>query len=301
MTAPPSADASTFLPDAWHITVTVPARAGPAMEAALDPDGMAVSVLELDDGRTQRVEAWADCAPDRTELEVRVAVAAAAMGIAVPTIAIDRVDGQDWFEASRRAFPPLGIGRFWVHGSHVAAPPGRIPLCIDANLAFGTGDHPTTAGCLLALEALAKGRRAARVLDMGTGTAILAMAAARLWPGVRCLGIDIDPVSVRVARANLHANHLHTRVQVAAGNGFATPAVRRSAPYDVITANILAQPLRAMAVDLVRGLAPAGVAILSGLMVHQEAGVLAAYRHAGLSLRHRRRIGVWSTLTLARG
>ncbi|MCB9959467.1 MAG: 50S ribosomal protein L11 methyltransferase [Rhodospirillaceae bacterium] len=297
LTAAPASDPLT--PDAWHVAVTVPAAAAAAMEAALDPDGIAVSVLELEDNGPHRVEAWSDTPPDEAALAARVAVAAAAAGIAPPPLQIERVAGRDWAEASRRAFPPVVLGRFVVHGSHAAPPPGKIALQIDANLAFGTGEHPTTAGCLAALEDLAKRRQVTRALDMGTGTAILAMGISRLWPGAACLGVDIDAKSVAVARSNLADNRLDRRIRLVAGDGFATPAVRRAAPFDLIVANILAGPLSAMASDLAAALAPGGTAILSGIMAHQQARVLAAYRQAGLRLVRRRLRGVWATLELA--
>ena len=292
------APADPLAPTVWHVAVTVPHGAEAAVEAALDPDGIAVSVRELDQTRLSCVETWLEAEPDRALLTVRLAVAAAAAGIDLPALQIRKVEGRDWLEATRKAFPPLPIGRFVVHGSHAAPPPpGRIGLRIDANLAFGTGEHPTTEGCLRALENLARRHRVHHVLDMGTGTGILAMAAARLWPADG-LAVDVDPGSVAVARVNLRANGLHRRVRAVCGNGFAAPVVRRAAPFDLITANILARPLAAMAPALARALAPGGYAVLSGLTVAQEPAILAVYRAHGLHLAARCRLGVWSTLVL---
>ena len=292
------AAADPLAPIVWHVAVTVPHGAEAAVEAALDPDGVAVSVRELDQTRLSCVETWLEAEPDRALLTGRLAVAAAAAGIDLPGLQIRKVEGRDWLEATRSAFPPLPIGRFVVHGSHATPPPpGRIGLRIDANLAFGTGEHPTTEGCLRALEDLAKRHRVCRMLDMGTGTGVLAMAAVQLWPA-EGLAVDVDPGSVAVARVNLRANGLHRRVRAVCGNGFATPAVRRAAPFDLITANILARPLAAMASALARALAPGGYAVLSGLTVAQEPAILAVYRTHGLRLAARRRLGVWSTLVL---
>ena len=294
------APADPLAPSVWHVAVAVPRGTEAAAEAALDPDGIAVSVRELDRADLFCVETWMEAEPDLSTLTVRLAVAAAAAGVDPPAVRIRKVDGRDWLEATRRAFPPLPIGRFVVHGSHAEPPPpGRIGLRIDANLAFGTGEHPTTEGCLRALEDLARRHRVRRMLDMGGGTAVLAMAAARLWPA-RCLAVDIDPGSVSVARLNVLANGLHPRVRAVCGDGFATPAVRRTEPFDLITANILARPLAAMAPALARALAPRGHAVLSGLTGGQEPGILAIYRAHGLYLVTRRRLGVWSTLVLAR-
>jgi ribosomal protein L11 methyltransferase len=179
-------------------------------------------------------------------------------------------------------------------------PTGRIGLLIDAATAFGTGEHATTRGCLLALDAIARNRRMARVLDMGTGTGVLAIAAAKAWRR-RVVARDIDPESVRVAAHNARRNGVAHLVTVRRSAGYRDRLVARAAPYDLVLANILARPLSLMARDLGHVLGTGGIAVLSGLLPWQENMVLAAHRRQGLRLRQRIVIDGWSTLVLARG
>ncbi|MEQ9607155.1 MAG: 50S ribosomal protein L11 methyltransferase, partial [Kiloniellaceae bacterium] len=164
----------------------------------------------------------------------------------------------------------------------------------------GTGRHETTRGCLLALQDIAKRRQASVILDMGCGSGVLAMAAARLWP-CRVLGVDNDAPSIRVAQENLEANGVADAVTLLCGDGFRDARVRQAGPYDLILANILAEPLCRMAGDVKRHLAPGGLVILSGLLTTQERQVTARYRAAGLVLVTRYRLAEWSTLVLKRG
>jgi len=201
---------------------------------------------------------------------------------------------RDWLAENQCAFPPQRIGRFFIHGSHwqEPIPPAAIAVEIDAASAFGTGEHQSTRGCLLAFEALGRGRRFRRVRDIGTGSGILSIAAAKR---LHCevMASDLDPVSVRVARHHVRRNRVArlVRVERAAGAG-------RRGGYDLVFANILARPLMLMARDMARIVAPGGVTILSGLLRRQEAGVLAAYRAQRLVLSFRIVIDDWSTLVL---
>jgi len=207
----------------------------------------------------------------------------------------------DWLEETKRAFPPLWVGRFLVHGSHWQRPvrDGAIALEIDAASAFGTGEHPSTSGCLLALDGLARRRRFRAPLDIGTGSGILAIAAARRLAR-RVRASDIDAESVRVARHHVRRNGLAATVRVECAPGFRSRSLK-GRHYDLIFANILARPLAQMARDLSRAIAPGGIVILSGLLTRQEAYVLAAYRRCGLRLVRRITIGEWSTLILGSG
>ncbi|HVA13569.1 MAG TPA: 50S ribosomal protein L11 methyltransferase, partial [Stellaceae bacterium] len=197
--------------------------------------------------------------------------------------------------------PPLAVGRFFIHGSHFRAPipPGRLALEIDAATAFGTGEHATTRGCLTALDAMAP-RSVARILDMGTGTGILAMAAAKRWRR-RVVARDIDPESVRVAAHNARRNGVAGLIAVNRSTGYRERGVAGRQPYDLVLANILAKPLERMARDLGRVLAPGGVAVLSGLLESQASAVLAAHRLLRLRLKQRVVIDGWATLVLGRG
>lgn len=231
---------------------------------------------------------------------------------------IERVADADWVTLSQSGFAPVRAGRFVVHtGAHAAAVrPGDVGLAIDAGLAFGTGQHFTTRGCLLALDSLARhpgrfglarggGGRPAfrRIADLGTGTGVLALAAAKRWPRARIVASDIDPVAVDVARANISVNSVRTgrdagAVDLVVAAGAAHPRLR--GPFDLVTANILAGPLIAMAAPVVAALAPGGVLILAGLLRGQARRVAAAYVDRGCRLRAQMAHDEWPTLILQR-
>lgn len=205
----------------------------------------------------------------------------------------------DWAAQAARDFPSMRIGRFFVRGSHCTdpTPTSMIPLVIDASAAFGTGEHETTEGCLRVLQALHRRRRFTRLLDMGCGTAILALGMTQLWKKP-VLAIDNDPVAVRVARVQMRQNSASARVRAEVGNGYKHRIVRTRGRYDLIVANILARPLMKMARDARCHLAPGGMLVLSGLLTEQEAMVLTAHRLQGLYLHARLRLGKWSVLIL---
>jgi len=205
----------------------------------------------------------------------------------------------DWIKLSQEGLPPVRAGRFFVYGAHDKGkvPPGIIPIRIEAGLAFGTGHHETTALCLAALSDLAKRRRFANVLDLGCGTGVLAIGAAKLWKK-RVIASDIDAIAVEVTRENARANGEAPLIRAVTADGLGSPALAASAPYDLIVANILAGPLTRLAPDIARALARGGVLILSGLLRGQENLVLSFYRPHGLILRARRREGPWSALVL---
>ncbi|MGE3295638.1 MAG: 50S ribosomal protein L11 methyltransferase, partial [Geminicoccaceae bacterium] len=187
-----------------------------------------------------------------------------------------------------------------VHGSHArdAVPPGAVAIEIDAGLAFGSGEHATTQACLASLDRLARRRRFRRVLDVGCGSGVLAIAAAKCWPA-RVLAVDNDPIAVRVARENVALNGVAEHVRVELGEGYGHPFVRRLRPFDLVLANILADPLIELAPTLARHLAPAGHAVLSGLLDRQAEAVIAAHRREGLELVDRADQGPWAALVLA--
>lgn len=289
-----------------RFTVTVPEQAVPAFTAAFEATCEGVALFRAHDQGRPTADEWTiegllrDPA-NRPVLEGALALAAAAAGIDAPALAEDSVAAEGWLARTREAFPPQPIGRrFLIRGTHDATVtmPGRFALTIDAGLAFGSGEHATTQGCLMALERLPKPR--GMMADIGTGSGVLALAAAALWH-VRAVGVEIDPWAARVARENARLNRLHRLVTMVAGDGWHAPAIRRHAPYGLVTANILARPLCAMAADLARNLAPGGHAVLSGLLVEQARMVLAAHRRAGLVLAGRIDIGHWATLIVRKG
>jgi len=207
----------------------------------------------------------------------------------------------DWIKLSQQGLPPVRAGRFFVYGAHDAGtvPPGVIPIRIEAGMAFGTGHHETTSLCLGALSDLAKRRRYDNVLDLGCGTGLLAIGAAKLWRR-KVVASDIDPTAVEITRENAAANGESTLIHAVTADGLASPALAAKAPYDLIIANILASPLTQLAPSIAHSLAKGGALILSGLLTWQENLVLSFYRPFGLILRETRRDGPWTALVLER-
>jgi ribosomal protein L11 methyltransferase len=279
------------------VYVVVPALAVPAYEAAMAEACVAVGMFIADEAAgTWRVEGVKP-AGDSPELLAGLAMAELASGEAAELHRED-TDTEGWLARVYEGFPEQLIGRrFAVRGTHVAeaARRGRFTLLLDAGLAFGSGEHGSTRGCLRALEGVAY-RRPARILDMGCGSGILAMGAASLL-NRRVLAVDIDPWSVRVSRQNAALNGLSALMQCRLGNGWHAPAVRGRV-FDLVFANILARPLCLMARHLAAHLAPGGTAILAGLLDTQTQAVIAAHRRVGLRLERSLHEGNWTTLVL---
>jgi ribosomal protein L11 methyltransferase len=256
----------------------------------------AIAAFEGPDGRWAISMHFTE-APD--EASVRELVAVAAGCKPAEDITFDRLEAKDWVKATLEELVPVHAGRFIVHGQHDRAkvPPNKLGIEIEAALAFGTGHHGTTRGCLLLLDDVLKARRPRRVLDLGTGTGVLAIAAAKALRGP-VLASDIDPSSVRVAGDNARLNGAGNFVQAIHAAGFSAPQISAHAPFDLVLANILANPLRQMATPVARHLAPSGLVILSGLLPHQATGVIAAYRARGLVLKRHIQIEGWSSLLM---
>ncbi|WP_197915736.1 50S ribosomal protein L11 methyltransferase [Thiosulfatihalobacter marinus] len=280
-------------------TLETKARAGALGDAMerLRPEPTGVGVFEIEDGSgLWEVGGYFTESPD----EAGLAVLAAAFG--ARPFAVSELPETDWVAKVRRELAPVVAGRFFVHGSHDAdkVPATAEPLLIEAAMAFGTGHHGTTLGCLSALDRLASGGFVGRnVADIGCGTAVLAMGAARIWPGT-VLASDIDEVAVDVAEANVKANGLEGRVICLEAAGFGHPDLAARAPYDLVFANILKAPLVDLAPDMGASIAPGGHAILSGILNEQADEVVAAYDAAGFDIHTREEIGEWTTLTLTR-
>lgn len=264
----------------------------------LEPAPYGVGVFEIEDGSGDwEVAAYFMDRPD----DVALAVAGAAFG--AKGFVVSEIGDRDWVSEVRRELSPVRAGRFLVHGSHdrEAAADVRHALEIEAAMAFGTGHHGTTRGCLNALDRLARiGFQPRRVADIGCGTGVLAMAAASLWK-LRCVASDIDPVAVATARANFRANGLTFGGRLIRAAGFNAPGVREAGPYELIFANILARPLKRLAPEMARHTARGGVVILSGVLSEQRAGVEAVYKGNGFHRLWISRDGEWSTLVLRRG
>lgn len=266
----------------------------------LDPEPTGIGAFEMEDGSgLWEVGAYFEDAPD----DVALALLATAHG--ARPFAVSELPETDWVAQVRRELAPVEAGRFFVYGSHdadraAALSDDRIALLIEASMAFGTGHHGTTLGCLVALDRLvADGVVASHVADIGCGTAVLAMAAARVWD-IEVLAGDIDPVAVDVAAANLSANDLSDRVALFVAPGFEHDTCRAGMPFDLVFANILKGPLVELAPDMTGAVRPGGHAILSGILNEQAAAVCDAYAGAGFDVRRRDAFGDWTTLTLRR-
>lgn len=274
----------------WHVIITGPDRTMDDKAEELEP--LALSIFE--DGTDWRLEMWfAD--------EPALAHIAQAIGVDPASVTIQHVEQKDWVTLSQQARPAVHAGRFWLYGTHEEAKPPQatLPILMEAGLAFGTGHHGTTSGCLMALSnhAARKGRPF-NALDLGTGTGVLAIAMAKLWPGAPIMATDIDPVAIEVTRANAALNSCTGRMALQTAPGLNHPAITQRAPYDLIVANILAGPLIKMAGDIAGAMAYDGTLILSGLLRTQARAVQLAYRAEGLVLKDKIDKDEWSTLVL---
>jgi len=252
-----------------------------------------------------RLDAFFDEKPDRATTAQLVALVPSAAGSRPVS---ERVPEQDWVALSQAGLEPIRAGRFFVHTPQYrdAAPAGAVAIEIDAGRAFGTGQHETTTGCLMALDRLKRSGFVARnLIDVGTGTGLLAFAALRLWPQARATASDIDPVSIAVTRENAGVNAVAIgagpgRLELAVAAGLDHAKLRQRGPYDLIIANILAGPLIALAPTLAPALVPGGRLILAGLLERQAEAVARAYRREGLRPLFAIGRGEWPTLTLRR-
>ena len=300
---------------AWKTAVIIPAPAAMAFDGALSDalvdHGLVVSTVETTRDGPWRSEVYGEAAdasgPDaatRTLLGVAIAGAARHAGLATPAWDIEVLPDTDWVAENQRSFQPFRVGRFWVHPSHATepVPDDAIALRIDAGLAFGTGTHATTRGCLEAIGALDPAA-IANPVDVGTGSGILAIAMALAWRRP-ILGGDNDPDSITVARENAQLNGVADLCAFHLSEGLAAPPLASRAPYDLIVANILAGPLVGLAPDFARAAAARATLILSGLLVEQADEVLAAYRAQGFALSrgidHEAGGADWRTLVLTR-
>jgi ribosomal protein L11 methyltransferase len=263
-------------------------------------DNFAVSLTDIGAARW-RLAIYFGAAADNDA--VRALVAAAGGDAAAKTLRFERVAAKDWVRESIAALAPVVAGRLIVHGAHDrgGVAPNRIGIEIEAALAFGTGHHGTTRGCLLALDALckplSKQSRRQKILDLGTGSGVLAIAAARALRR-RVIATDIDAGALRVARGNARLNRAAPLIEIVKADGVAAARVRRRAPFDLVFANILLSPLLRLAAPLARLTAPGARIVLSGLLPTQANAALAAYR--GFALERRITLEGWTTLVLAR-
>jgi ribosomal protein L11 methyltransferase len=291
----PFAQSETY----WKVIFTVPAAGAGTAEEAFG-EALAVSGFETDEANhIWTFDILYEQKPDMDDIQRRLMVISALHNIPQPKPELLEMQQQDWLALVARDFPPMKIGRFYVHGSHVKETPprGSITIQVEAGAAFGSGEHGTTSCCLKALDWLSRQRQFSNILDMGCGSGILAIAAAKLWK-TQVLAADIDDVAVRVTKENVLINRVQQQVDAVVSDGYTGTRIIRQGPYDLIVANILARPLVALAPHLKRNLEKGGVAVLSGLLINQETMVRHAHQKQGLSLVRRFVSGEWCTLVL---
>jgi ribosomal protein L11 methyltransferase len=268
------------------------------LEESIEHPALAVSLFE-EPGGGWEVVAYYESEPDRDTIAATIEDLLAGSSSA---LTLEPVPGENWVAISQAGLPPVAAGRFLVHGSHDRAigRQRRNAIEIDAGEAFGTAHHATTLGCLLAIDRLTRQRRFKRILDLGCGSGVLAIAAARALPDATTTASDFDPEAVRVATENVRKNALAGRVGVVTSLGLAHPLLRRRAPFDLVIANILAEPLIDLAPRLARAVRPRGIVVLSGIIPSQAAAVLAAYGAAGFARIRTDWLNGWVTLTVFR-
>jgi ribosomal protein L11 methyltransferase len=289
----------------WRVTVPCTRAQGEAIAGSGDlfPDSTVPPVVVADEPDPANPDEWLlhayfETPPNEEEM-------ARLRQLASGEPLIEQLGEADWVTMSQAGLQPIRAGRFYVHTpTYRSVPPGTIPFEIDASLAFGTGQHATTSGCLDALDRLEReGKRFANIADIGTGTGLLAFAALSLWPQAKCIATDIDPVAIDVARDNAAINHVKLghgagEVLLLVADGMDSPLLVARASFDLIIANILAGPLIDLAPNFARSLLPGGTVILAGLLDTQGDAVARAYETGGLQLRDRGS-GEWPVLVLS--
>lgn len=268
-----------------------------------DATTQTLHVQDLDDEKSAMLELHYRTEPNKADIHARLSLMFSVHNLDnhhIQSIEFGEIEDKNWLLHVYQNFPPVTIGRFYIYGSHYEGdiPSDLIPLKIDAATAFGSGEHQTTKGCLLALQDLHdQGYDFKNILDMGCGSGILIIAAHKLWPEAKTTAVDIDPESVKVT--NFHANENQCEnIITAAGDGFNTPIVDENAPYDLILANILAKPLMGMAAQFEAVLGQGGFAILSGLLLRQSDDMIAEYQKHGIHYISENPIENWQALVL---
>jgi ribosomal protein L11 methyltransferase len=294
--------------DSWKLTLPCTRAEAEAIEvdmgalALLEPPPVLMSTEAVADDPLQwQLDAYFDHKPDAATI---MAIRALVPSATASTAMAERIAAADWVTLSQAGLEPLVAGRFHVATEPGEAPPGKRGFVIPAGRAFGTGHHETTAGCLIALDAMKRaGTRVDNMIDLGTGTGLLAFAALHLWPRCYATATDIDPISVEVTAENALANNVALgqqpgRLALDVADGTDAETVQRRAPYDLIVANILAGPLIALAPDIAAIAAPGARLVLAGLLATQAETVMRAYRRQGFRVTRRRDRGDWTILTL---
>ena len=285
----------------WTVAVEVPKEAVAIFDKALSPLAAAISSFKSPDAQIWRVEAFAISPPDAVALVGAVALAAELADIPEPDIRVVPLPVIDWVAENQKSFQPILAGRFFIHPTCYdgIVPTGSTSLAVDAGPAFGTGAHGSTFGCLLALDKISRTRPSGRILDLGCGTGILALAIAKRWRR-KVLAVDIDSDAITTCKINARLNKLSHLVRSQESAGVRRGPVARNAPYGLIVANILARPLIEMASDIRHQIRSGGIVVLSGFTEDQENDVRAAYRRKDYHLVRKEVADGWSTFVLRR-
>ena len=293
----------TFL---WRIEMRSPAGAVDGFEKALEPFCVAISTIAETDSDDPndfwRIEGFTGAEPDEKTITLAINKAARKLNIAPPAPNIELLPAKDWVRENLAGFPPIRIGRYFIHGFHFESrpPAGLVAIKLDAGGAFGSGEHPTTAACLQTLDRLSKHRKIRRPLDMGCGSGILSLAMAKTWK-VPVIACDIDAEAVRVTTQNARQNGVGRLVRAETGPSYRTPRVMASGPYDLICANILARPLCHMAGSAAKALDQGGIIILSGMLTRDAMRVIARHQAHGFHLVSTLAIDGWQSLVMKLG
>ncbi|WP_339345616.1 50S ribosomal protein L11 methyltransferase [uncultured Sphingomonas sp.] len=287
--------------DSWRVTLPCTRAEAEAIDAADDLviEAVLMTTEEVEDDRERwRLDAYVEDEPDAALLAALAALVPSAAGTAP---VVTPLGAEDWVAMSQAGLEPIREGRFVVHTSAhpVAAPPGGRAFLIDAGQAFGTGHHATTSGCLAMLDGMAD-RAFANVIDLGTGTGLLAFAARHLWPAATITATDIDPAAIHVTRENAAENGIDA-LHLIVADGALSDDIAARAPYDLVIANILAGPLISMAPEVAAIAAPGGAIVLAGLLDTQREQVIAAFAACGCTLELVDRRGDWTILRLSAG
>lgn len=282
----------------WQIEFILPKSTPKACLDIFSEVFETTSVFETDDHQFWQAKVILTCEPSK-EIVEQITLICTSFALSTPEIKIFKLPEIDWLAENRKAFPPLNIAGFYIHGSHISPPKNidLIPIQVDASLAFGTGEHATTQGCLEMIASLQRPAKSDHILDLGCGTAILAIAMAKLWH-CEVLAADIDADSVKLAQENCKDNIVDDLVQVRLSDGFSDPILIEKAPYSLIVANILAGPLCILAPEIKKYTTKNAEVILSGLLVDQQDKVLQAYYLQGFELFDKKIIKEWATLHL---
>ena len=282
----------------WRAAITVSSEQVAIYDDALSDSADGASIFEVPDKNQWLIEVYFELEPDRKAIETRLSIAAAANGLGSPRLELDKMPDIDWVQKSLEGLVPVEAGRFYVYGSHntETAPVGSIRILIEAGPAFGTGQHETTKGCLHAIDEVCRSP-IKKPLDVGTGTGVLAIAMAKALQ-LPVLASDIDPVSVEEAAENARKNKVGNFVTCIQADGLDDPQIQNGAPFDLVIANILANPLVELAADIASVVQGNGRLILSGLLDKQRQDVLGAYTALNFELVDQHQLGEWPTLVL---